>query len=85
MTSLGRDSPSSSGLPTETEFKRTCPYCGKSRIDRYAEEEGEEKAVAALRLHVLGSDGDGHGPRNEFPVDRERTLFEYVCRVDGRR
>ncbi len=86
MTSRGRDSAFSGGLPTETEFKWICPYCGNSRINWYAKgERGEEKTVAALRSHIVGSNGDGHGPRNEAPAGRERTLFEYVCRVERRR
>lgn len=88
MTSRRRDSAPSGGLPTHTEFEWICPYCGKSRINRYTgedEEEGEANAVAALRSHIVVSDGDGHGPRNEVPADRERTLFEYVYRVDETR
>lgn len=84
MPSSGRDSAAGGGPPTETEFKWTCPYCRKSRIIRYTEEEErkEENTVAALRSHITASDGDGHGPRNELPADLERTLFEYVSRVD---
>lgn len=86
MPPSGRDSAAGGGPSTETKFKWTCPYCRKSRIIRYTGEEGrEENAVVALRSHIAASDGDGHGPRNELPADLERTLFEYVYRVDGGR
>lgn len=82
MTVQERASAPDSGPATETEFKWICPYCRKSRIDRYAKgKRGEEEAIAALRSHIADADGDGHGPRNEIPVDRERTVFEYVCQV----
>jgi len=81
------DSPTpSGGSPTETELKWICPYCQESKVDQYAEvADGEREALAMLRSHIGGAAGDGHGPRNEIPVDRERTLFGYVRRADGSR
>ncbi|MDL5362131.1 hypothetical protein [Halalkalicoccus sp. NIPERK01] len=82
MTPQGRASGPESGPALETEFKWICPYCRKSRIERYAQgRRGEKEAIAALRSHIVDSEGDGHGPRNEAPVDTERTVFEYVCQV----
>jgi hypothetical protein len=82
MTPRGRDSASSTETTPETGFTWVCSYCKRSRTDQYA---GEEEAVAALRSHIGGFDGDGHGLRDEFPADRERTLFEYVRCASGER
>lgn len=85
MTSRGRESTRGDGFEPETEFRWICPYCGMSRRTRYAMdgEKAEANAVSALRSHVANAEGDGHGPRNELPADRDRTLFAYVCCVDG--
>lgn len=82
MPSWGRDAAPESD-PSGTAFKWDCPYCGESSVDRYAgtAEEVERAVVAALRTHIVSSDGGGHGTRNEAPADRTRTLFEYVGRA----
>ena len=85
MTSVGPDSTSGTGHSTEIELEWICPYCGESKTDRYAREDGEGHAVAALRAHIVSATSEGHGPENERPDDSERTLFEYVSRADGRR
>lgn len=83
MTAQPSDPAPGSDTLTGRAFKWICPYCGESKISRYTETEGEGKAVASLRSHVVDSDGDGHGPRHEFPADRERVLLQYVCLADG--
>ena len=83
MTSSKSESTSSSGRPAGTEFKWICPYCGESRVNQHTWENGEADAVMALRSHIGGAAGDGHGPQNEIPEDKERPLFEYVRHVDG--
>lgn len=78
MPLKGRDSPADGGCPTGTTVKWVCPYCGESSVERCPREDREQRAVAALRSHILTSDGDGHGPQTESPVDSERTLCESV-------
>lgn len=80
-SSVSRDSTLGSGPRVEPRFKWDCPYCGESRL---LDVSGEEEATEALRSHIVGAD-DVHGPRNEEPVDGERTLFEYVCLVNDER
>lgn len=66
-------------------FRWTCPFCGTSRLNASGDESGRENALAALRTHIVASDGAGHGPRNEYPgaID-DVTLAEHVDPVDGR-
>jgi hypothetical protein len=70
------------GSPDPRErFRWECPYCGNSRITRWESGTGMEHAKAALLLHVLLSEGDGHGPRNEYPEGFDREgLVDYVTR-----
>lgn len=70
----------------EEGYRWTCPICGKSRLNRSNGDEGEENAIAALRTHVMASDGAGHGPLNEYPAEFEREkLTNHVLRVEGSR
>lgn len=62
-------------------FEWDCPHCGKSRINQSGEEGGEESAIAALRAHIMASDGEGHGPRNELPADGSVNLSDHVERI----
>lgn len=75
------------GQPTPREgFRWECPYCGASRVNGSDHESGEANAIAALRTHVVASDGAKHGPRNEFPADFDTVeLADYVSKVDSRR
>lgn len=67
-------------------FRWACPYYGTSRLDRSEDAAGEANAIAALRTHILTSDGAGPGPKNEYPADlAPGTLAEHVVGVDGRR
>lgn len=67
-------------------YRWECPYCGASRLNTSEEESGEENAIAALRTHIVASDGADHGPENEYPADYDAVdLAEHVVRVDGRR
>ena len=62
-------------------FRWTCPYCGASRLNKSGESE-EENAVAALRAHILATDGSEHGPKNEYPDGYGSfTPSDYVRRV----
>lgn len=90
MTKPDRDSSESTVRPTgdvpDGGYEWTCPFCGKSRLNSSAGGSGRQNAIAALRTHVLASDGDGHGPRNEPPGELDSlTLSEHVVRVEGRR
>lgn len=60
----------------------TCPYCGKSRLNKSGDEAGLENAIVALRTHIIASDGAEHGPVNEFPRDEMLDLSEHVVEVD---
>jgi hypothetical protein len=68
----------------EGGYEWTCPYCGQSRTNSSNGEDGETNAIKALRTHIVASDGDDHGPRNELPTD-DLTLSDHVERVDERR
>lgn len=66
-------------------YRWTCPFCGKSRTNTSTGEAGKSNAVAALRTHIIASDGADHGPKNEYPADADQhTLSEHVTRVEGR-
>lgn len=68
--------------PTDGGYEWTCPYCGTSRVNVSEDEAGERYAIAALRTHIVASDGAEHGPRNELPTDfDEVTLAENVEQV----
>lgn len=65
-------------------FQWTCPYCGKSQLNRSGGADGEANAIAALRSHVVASAGAGHGPVDEVPADADAsTLSQHVDEVDG--
>lgn len=67
-------------------FRWKCPLCGKSRLNATEDESGEENAIAAIRTHIVASDGADHGPRGEYPAGFDpRGLAEHVVRVDGSR
>lgn len=60
----------------------TCPYCERSRVNISTGEDGEKNAIAALRTHIMASDGAEHGPRNEFPAHLEGLeLTDYVVKI----
>lgn len=63
-------------------YEWTCPYCGKSRLNRSDDEAGLENAKKALRTHIIASDDADHGPRNAFPSDEMVDLSEHVVEVD---
>lgn len=66
-------------------FRWECPFCGQTRLNRSEDGAGEENAITALRTHIISSDGDEHGPRNEYPPGFDpRVLPEHVIEVDGR-
>lgn len=66
-------------------FRWECPRCGMSRLNASEDASGEENALAAVRTHIVASDGTEHGPKNEYPADFEPgTLVEHVVRVDRR-
>lgn len=65
-------------------FRWTCPYYGASRLNKSGESE-EENAIAALRAHILATDGSEHGPTNEYPDECGfLTLSDHVVRVAER-
>lgn len=65
-------------------FRWTCPYCGASRLNK-SRESKEENAIAALRTHILASDGSEHGPTNEYPDEYGSLTFsDHVVRVARR-
>lgn len=71
------------GRPVERGgFRWTCPFCGKSRLNRTDGEEGRKNATAALRTHIMASGGDEHGPRNGFPTDDIPALAEHVTEAE---
>lgn len=90
MTTIENNDAPSVGRPGNSHsrsagFQWTCPFCGKSRTNKSTEESGQENATAALRAHIIASDGADHGPTNEYPTDAERlALSEYVVRMDSR-
>lgn len=64
-------------------FRWECPFCGTSRLNASDDESGQDNALAALRTHIVASDGIEHGPKNEYPVDFDPgTLAEHMERVD---
>lgn len=68
---------------TDGGFRWECPLCGMSRLNASKDESGEKNALAALRTHIIASDGTEHGPKNEYPADFDHeTLAEHVVRVD---
>ena len=67
-------------------FRWDCPFCGTSRLNASDDASGKQNAIAALRTHIVASDGGEHGPKNEYPADFDpRELAEHVVGVDGRR
>lgn len=67
-------------------FRWECPLCGMSRLNASDDESGGENALAAVRTHIVASDGAEHGPKNEYPADfNPGTLAKQVVRVDRRR
>lgn len=68
---------------TSEGYEWTCPYCGKSQLNKSVGQSGKQNAIAALRTHVVASDGDEHGPRNELPPDESLRLSDHVRRVGG--
>lgn len=80
-----RDSVPSGDPPAETKIRWACTCCGDSKSRRCAGADGEIEGtvVGALGSHAVGSDGDGHRPRNGVPAGSDRPLFESVRRVDG--
>ena len=67
-------------------YEWTCPICGQSRMNNQSGPDGEENAIAALRTHIVASDGSEHGPRNESPPALDTlSLEEYVVEVSGKR
>lgn len=67
-------------------FRWECPICGMSRLNASEDESGERNAIAALRTHVIASDGADHGPKGEYPVGFDpRGLAGHVIRADDRR
>lgn len=66
-------------------YEWTCPYCGKSRLNRSGGEDAARNAVAALRTHIYATDGGEHGSRNEYPTDEPLPLSDYVVEVEDRR
>lgn len=63
--------------PSEGGYRWRCPYCGVSRVNQSDGEAGREHAIAALRAHIQASDGNGHGPKNNFPKEF-LTLSKYI-------
>lgn len=67
-------------------FRWTCPYCGKSQLNRSAGDAGESNAIAALRNHIVATAGKGHGPVDELPEgDDSSSLAAHVDEVRERR
>lgn len=74
-----------SNLPDEPlPHEWTCPYCDHSRVITANSESVDEsimvdRAVKAIRAHVLASVGDGHGEKNAFPDGFDTTsVHEHV-------
>lgn len=67
-----------------TGYEWTFPLCGNSPLNSGGGEDREENAIAVLQSHILASDSDGHGPRNELPARETLTLSDHVSRVDER-
>lgn len=70
---------------TEGGYRWSCPFCGTSRLNSSDGERAKENSIAALRSHIIASDGTSHGPRNEFPPDAPLTLSDHVSAVVDRR
>lgn len=91
MTSTGDDGSyptdrQRSETPPAGGFRWTCPLCGKSNVNRVNDGSGKQNATAALRTHILATDGNGHGSRNEFPAEPGLdglVLAEHVVRVNS--
>jgi len=70
----GSDEPTDDTAPSSSEsrlYRWTCPYCDKFGIQRASPADIERYVVNAVRSHVRSTDGDGHGPRRDFPPDED--------------
>ena len=90
MTTTDDNHAGSIGRPTNGdalagEYRWTCPICGASRTNRGEPETGRRNAIAAIRTHVLASDGDGHGPPNGYPDEVTASTFVDHVEEVGRR
>lgn len=66
-------------------FRWTCPFCGTSRLNTSGADSGEQNGVAALRSHVLASEGADHGPVDAYPAGFDPdTLSDHVVQLDRR-
>lgn len=62
-------------------YRWECPICGLSRINAMSRE--GRQARLALQRHIHGTDGVGHGPKDEFPDGFSVSQLEqYVRPVD---
>lgn len=73
---------SDDGRTADGGYRWNCPYCGVSRNKTIGGADGEAYAIAALRAHILASDGEARGPRNEYPLNWAPALSEYVTEGD---
>lgn len=63
----------------------TCPFCGESRTSLVAGGGRREGAMNSLRTHIRATDGNGHGPKHQYPMDPDSlALAEHVRWFDVR-
>lgn len=66
---------------SEAGFRWECPICGMARVNAMSRQ--GETALRALKRHVHGTDGDGHGSKDSYPDDvLPSQLHRYVHPVD---
>lgn len=65
-------------------FRWTCPVCGETQLNTSSVDgEGRVNATNALRAHLIATEGDGHGPRNEYPSDFDpESIPKHITRED---
>lgn len=71
----------SSKQRSDAGFRWECPICGMTRVNTMSRQ--GSTALQALKRHINGAEGDGHGPRDSYPDDIViAQLHRYVQPVD---
>ena len=66
-------------------YRWTCPVCGATKLNQTVDGSGRTNAINALRAHLVATDGDEHGARNQYPDGFDPdALVDHVSRVDRR-